>query len=91
MAGEKVSIEWSYTTHYQVWAELPEGVSAAEFDPGRYDMNEVQMMLSDLDDDNHAVDGAWGDISMIAATPSMGEPIDEFDWSSAEEEKEVAP
>lgn len=84
MAGELVRIEWSYRTTYVAWVPLPDGVSAEEFDPGRYDMDEVEMALGDIDDDCHAVDGSWGEIEMTTEVPPRGVEVDEMAWDEME-------
>lgn len=74
-----VKIEWTETSQYSAYIELPEGETFESFDQSRYDM---ENMLAEINEDIHFDGLERDDINVYNQQPPPGssEEVEEFDW-----------
>lgn len=77
-----VKIEWTETSRYSTFVELPDGVTFEMFDKSKYDLEDG---LADLNEDRNYEGCERSDIEVYNQRPaSRYVEVDELDWESLE-------
>jgi len=84
--GAVVKVEWTETSRYLAYIELPEGQTFETFDKARYDLENG---LADLNEDRNFEGCERHDIEVYDEQPprlagNIPYDVDELDWESLE-------
>jgi hypothetical protein len=76
-----VKVEWTETSQYCAFIELPEGETFEDFDKSRYDM---ESLVAEYNTDINFEGCERSDIEIYNQQPGLGDDVEEPDWEMFE-------